>query len=52
MLSGLGTWQSGDYLAITSGTGQTPTGATTLRADQISSANLPAGKPQSSERMV
>jgi hypothetical protein len=46
MISGLGTWQSGDYLVITSGTGQTPTGATTLRANQIGSANLPQGTPQ------
>ena len=46
-ISGLGTWQSGDYLTITAGTGQSPTGATPLRADEIGNPALPSGVQQS-----
>jgi hypothetical protein len=34
-LSGLGTWQSGSALTITTSSGQSPTGATTNRADLV-----------------
>ncbi|HWB87513.1 MAG TPA: TonB-dependent receptor [Bryobacteraceae bacterium] len=44
MISGLGTWQSGDYLTITTGTGQSPTGATSNRPNQVARAALPAGQ--------
>jgi hypothetical protein len=40
MLSGLGTWQSGPALTITTSTGQTPTGAMTNRADLVGDPNL------------
>lgn len=43
-IAGLGTWESGDHLTITTSLGQSPTGANTNRADQIASAALPAGK--------
>lgn len=35
MLSGLGTWQSGQPLTITASSGQSPTGAATNRADRL-----------------
>jgi hypothetical protein len=38
--SGLATWQSGEYLTITSPNGQTPTGATVNRADRIADGRL------------
>lgn len=40
MISGLGTWQSGQPLTITTGSGQTPTGATTNRADRIGDGRI------------
>ncbi len=39
-LSGLGTWQSGAVLTITSAQGQSPTGATGNRADRIADGRL------------
>ncbi|HUS07591.1 MAG TPA: TonB-dependent receptor, partial [Bryobacteraceae bacterium] len=40
MLSGLGTWQSGVPLTVTAASGQSPTGATSNRADRIASGRL------------
>ena len=40
MLSGLGTWQSGAPLTITANTGQSPSGATTNRADRVKDGTL------------
>jgi hypothetical protein len=39
-VSGLGTWQSGAALTVTSPNGQTPTGATTNRADRVADGRL------------
>ena len=47
LVSGLGTWQSGSPLSVTaSGGGQSPTGATTNRADRIGSGSLDTSTPQ------
>ena len=47
LLSGLGTWQSGSPLTVTaSGGGQSPTGATTNRADRVGSGSLDTPTPQ------
>jgi hypothetical protein len=43
LLSGLGTWQSGQPLTITSGSGQSPTGAVGNRADRIADGVLDHG---------
>jgi hypothetical protein len=40
MFAGLGTWQSGQPLTITTANGQSPTGATTNRADRIADGRL------------
>jgi hypothetical protein len=40
MFAGLGTWQSGQLLTITTSNGQSPTGATTNRADRIADGRI------------
>lgn len=40
VISGIGTWQSGTPLTVVAGTGQSPTGAGTLRANRIASGTL------------
>jgi hypothetical protein len=40
MVSGLGTWQSGQFLTIASSNGQSPTGAAPNRADRVKDGRL------------
>jgi hypothetical protein len=40
LISGLGTWQTGQALTVNAGAGQSPTGATTLRADRLADGRL------------
>jgi hypothetical protein len=40
MFAGLGTWQAGQYLTITTSNGQSPTGAATNRADRIADGRI------------
>ncbi len=42
-ISGLGTWQGGEYLTVTAPNGQTPTGANTNRADRLADGRLDQG---------
>jgi hypothetical protein len=44
MLSGLGTWQFGQFLTVTASNGQSPTGATTNRADRLKDGGLDHGR--------
>ena len=43
MFSGLGTWQSGTPLTVNAGSGQSPTGATTNRADRVADGRIDHG---------
>ena len=43
MLSGLGTWQSGSPLTVTANSGQSPSGATTNRADRVKDGGIDQG---------
>jgi hypothetical protein len=43
MLSGLGTWQSGSPLTVTANSGQSPSGATTNRADRVKDGSIDRG---------
>jgi len=46
-ISGLGTWQSGDYLTVTATNGQSPTGAATNRADRLADGRIDqSGRPR------
>lgn len=39
-ISGMGTWQAGDYLTVSAPNGQTPTGANNNRADRLADGRL------------
>jgi hypothetical protein len=46
MISGLGTWQTGQPLTVVAGAGQTPTGAGTVRADRVADGRLDHSRPR------
>jgi hypothetical protein len=50
-ISGSGNWQSGDFLTVTAGAGQTPTGATTNRADMVGDPNIGGNRSRAEQAL-